>query len=167
MKKSHIILFIGGALVAIGMVTSFYGAKFATEDLAITEGVVSQTSPIELTKELDPAIAESGVLVVHAENVENSDLVATVFDPSGKQVISEKIDQISTERQFEINAKGTYKTLLENSASEIRIIAGMTHLPDKNIIALNIFAQSIIISGFIGLGAAAVYEIKNRRKKLS
>jgi hypothetical protein len=167
MKKPHIILLIGGALVAIGMVTSFYGAKFATEDLVITEGIVSQTTPIELIKELDPAIAESGVLVVRAESVGNSDLVATVFDPNSKQIISQKIDQISTEQQFEINTKGAYKALLENPTSEIRIIVGMTHLPDKNIIALNILAQSIIISGFVGLGAAAIYEIKNRRKKIN
>lgn len=166
MKKSHLILFIGGALVAIGMVTSFYGSKLVTQDLAITEGMVSYVSPVELTRELDPAIANTGVLVVQAESFDG--LVATMLDPAGQQVTSVEISQKSTEEQFEITTKGIYKLLLQSSAaSEAPIVMGLTHMPDKNFIALNLLGQSLIISGFIGVGLAVILEIKSRKKKVS
>lgn len=167
MKKSHLILFIGGALVAVGMVTSFYGSKLVTQDLTVTEGIISEASPIELTRELDPAITKTAVFVIHAENFEGG-LVATILDPSGQQITSKEINQESTEEQFEIDTKGNYKLLLENSGtSEVPIVIGLTHMPDKNLIVLNLLGQSIIISGFVGVGIAVIYELKNRKKKVS
>lgn len=166
MKKSHLILFIGGALVAIGMVTSFYGSKLVTQDLTITEGMVSDASPVELTRELDPAIVNTGVFVVQAESFDG--LVATMLDPIGQQITSIEISQKSTEEQFEITTKGIYKLLLQSSAtSEAPIVMGLTHMPDKNFIALNLLGQSLIISGFVGVGLAVILEIKGRKKKVS
>lgn len=166
MKKSHLILFIGGALVAIGMVTSFYGSKLVTQDLTITEGMVSDASPVELTRELDPAIVNTGVFVVQAESFDG--LVATMLDPIGQQIASIEISQKSTEKQFEITTKGVYKLLLQSSAtSEAPIVMGLTHMPDKNFIALNLLGQSLIISGFVGVGLAVILEIKGRKKKVS
>ncbi|HXW01978.1 MAG TPA: hypothetical protein VD828_01220 [Candidatus Nitrosotenuis sp.] len=166
MKKSHLILFIGGALIAIGMVTSFYGSKLVTQDLAITEGMVSDASPVELTRELDPDIASTGVFVVQAESFDG--LVATMLDPIGQQITTIEISQKSTEEQFEITTKGTYKLLLQSSAaSEAPIVMGLTHMPDKNFIALNLLGQSLIISGFVGVGLAIILEIKSRKKKVS
>lgn len=166
MRKSHLILFIGGALVAIGMVTSFYGSNLVTEDLAIIEGVASDASPVELIKELDPAIANTGVFVIQAESFDG--LAATILDPIGQQITSIEISQRSTEEQFEITAKGSYKLLLQSSAAnEIPIVMGLTHMPDKNFIALNLLGQSLIVSGFVGVGLAVILEIKNRKKKIS
>jgi hypothetical protein len=166
MKKSHLILFIGGALVAIGMVTSFYGSKLVTQDLAITEGMVSDASPVELTRELDPAIANTGIFVIQAESFDG--LVATMFDPVGQQITSIEISQKSTEEQFEIATKGVYKLLLQSSAvSESPIVMGLTHMPDKNFIALNLLGQLLIISGFVGVGLAVILQIKSRKKKVS
>ncbi|HEX9845251.1 MAG TPA: hypothetical protein VGA92_02165 [Candidatus Nitrosotenuis sp.] len=166
MRKSHLILFIGGALVAIGMVTSFYGSNLVTQDLAIVEGVASDASPVELIKELDPSIANTGVFVVQAESFDG--LVATILDPIGQQITSIEISQRSTEEQFEITVKGSYKLLLQSSAtSEVPIVMGLTHMPDKNFIALNLLGQSLIVSGFVGVGLAVILEIKNRKKKIS
>jgi hypothetical protein len=166
MKKSHLILFIGGALVAIGMVTSFYGSKLVTQDLAITEGMVSDALPVELTRELDPAIANTGIFVIQAESFDG--LVATMFDPVGQQITSIEISQKSTEEQFEIATKGVYKLLLQSSAvSESPIVMGLTHMPDKNFIALNLLGQLLIISGFVGVGLAVILQIKSRKKKVS
>jgi hypothetical protein len=166
MKKSHLILFIGGALVAIGMVTSFYGSKIVTQDLTIAEGMVSDSSPVELTKELDPVIARTGIFVVQTESIDG--LIATISDPLGQQITSIEISQKSTEEQFEITTKGIYKLLLQSSgASEVPVVMGLIHMPDKNFIALNLLGQSLIISGFVGVGLAVILEIKSRKKKIS
>jgi hypothetical protein len=167
MKRSHIILFISGALIAAGMVTSYYGSKLATQDLAITEGTVISGSPIEVTKELDPTVTSTGAFVIHAENFDQGVMHAAVFDPSGGQISSIEVGQVSTEEQFEIKTKGAYRLVLENSGGDVSAVIGLTHMPDKAILALNLLGQSIIISGFLGLGITAIYAIKNRRKNLS
>lgn len=160
-------MLIGGALVAAGMVISYYGAQLVTSDLAITEGVVSQGSPVDITKELDPSVTAAGVYVIRVENFEGS-LSATLFDPSGLALASKEVTTKSTEEEFEIGIKGDYRLLLENPGTgEALVVIGLTHMPDKNFIALNLFGQSIIISGFVGLGFAIIYEIKSRRRKVS
>jgi hypothetical protein len=163
MKRGHIILLIGGALVAAGMITSYFGSKLATQDLSATEGLLSDGSPIELTKDLDPTKASVGAFVVHAEG---GDLVATLFDPSGMQVASKPIDRVSTEEQFEIKQKGSYRLVLENSGSEVSAIIGLTHMPEKSVLALNVLGQGIIVSGFVGLAIALVYLVAGRKKSV-
>jgi hypothetical protein len=37
-------------------------------------------------------------------------------------------------------------------------------MPDKAILALNMLGQSMIITGFIGVGIAALYALKTRKK---
>jgi hypothetical protein len=166
MKKSHLVLFIGGALVATGMLVSFYGSKLVTEDLTISEVVLGENIQVELIKELDPLVALIGVFVVHVEELEEgTELMVAVFDPDGRQIASRDISEGSTEGQFEIGTKGSYKVLLKNpKQSHGRAVIGLTHMPDKSYLALNILGQSLIVSGFIGLGIAVIYEIKNRKK---
>jgi hypothetical protein len=43
------------------------------------------------------------------------------------------------------------------------IIVGITHAPEKSIVALNMLGQSMIISGFVGVGIAVIYAIKTRK----
>jgi len=166
MKKGHIILLIGGALVAVGMIISYYGSNFATQDLATSEGLLKDGLPIEVTKELDPAVASTGAFVVHAGSFEDGNLKATVFDPLGSQVVSKAIDRVSTEGQFEIKTRGNYKLVLENSGAEISAIIGITHMPDKSVLALNVLGQGVIVSGFVGLVIAMILLIKDKRKSV-
>jgi hypothetical protein len=166
MKKAHTILLIGGALVAAGMIISYYGADLATDDLAATQGTVKDGSPIEITKDLDPAITEIGAFVVHSESFEDGNLKASLFDPGGAQIVSKTIDEISTEEQFEIKSKGTYKLVLENSAQEASAIIGITHMPEKSVLALNVLGQGVIVSGFVGLVIALVYLVVGRKRSV-
>ncbi|HXG13898.1 MAG TPA: hypothetical protein VNK25_02075 [Candidatus Nitrosotenuis sp.] len=166
MKRSHLILFIGGALVAAGMVISFYGSKLTTQDMAVTEGQVAVGSSLEITKGLDPAIADTGVFVVQAENFDQGSLHATVFDPAGSQVASQKIEQKSTEATFQIESRGDYRLVVENSGSAVSAVIGITHMPQKSVLLLNVLGQGIIISGFVGIGIALLYMIVGRKKSV-
>jgi hypothetical protein len=166
MKKSHIVLLIGGALIAGGMIASYFGSNLATQDLAVTEGSPKEGSPIEITKDLDPGITNVGAFIVHAESFEGGEMSATVFDPNNNQIATKKIDQVSTEEQFEISTKGTYRLVLENSGGEVSAIIGLTHMPEKSVLALNVFGQGVIVSGFVGLVIAVIYLVKDRRKSV-
>lgn len=165
MKKAPLILFVGGALVAIGMILSYTGASFISGQISIKESVVSSTIPAELEKELDPSIASQGAFVIRAEQLEKTNLIADLHGPSGEQLTSKEITQVSTEEYFDIEDKGTYKITVHNTGSEdIPIVLGLTHMPDKSLIAINMLGQSMIISGFVGVGIAGIYALKNKRK---
>jgi len=166
MKKSHTILLLGGALVAAGMIISYFGSTLATQDLAVLEGRSAAGSPIEITKDLDPARTAVGAFVIHAGSFEKGALRATVYDPSGSMIASKTIDDVSTEEQFKISTKGVYRLVLENSGSEASVIIGLTHMPEKSVLALNVLGQGVIVSGFVGLGIAVVYLIKDRKRSV-
>lgn len=163
MKKSHLILFVGGGLVAIGMILSYTGASVISGQVSIKETLVNGTIPATLEKELDPTITEQGAFVVRAEGLERANLVATVYGPTG-EIASKKITDVSTEEYFDIESKGTYRLEVRNSAEEIPIVMGITHMPDKIIVVLNMLGQSMIITGFVGVGIAAIYALKTRKK---
>lgn len=163
MKKSHLILFVGGALVAIGMVLSYTGASLISGQISIKETLVNGTIPVELQKELDPSVADKGAYVVRAEGIQNAKLVATLYGPSG-QISSKELSEVSTEEYFDIDSKGVYALEVRNEGAEIPIVLGLTHMPDKAVLALNMLGQSMIITGFIGVGIAALYALKTRKK---
>lgn len=161
MKRPHVILFISGGLVAAGMLLSFFGSYLVTQGVSVVEGTSSQAAPLEVAKALDPAVADTGVFVVHTEAVGNSP-VARVLDPTGQEVLSKEITEKSTEEEFEIGAVGEYKLVLESSG-EVPAIIAISHMPDKAIVALNILGQATIVSGFVGVAIAIIYAVKTRR----
>ncbi|MBI5697738.1 MAG: hypothetical protein HZC29_04445 [Thaumarchaeota archaeon] len=165
MKKSHLILFVAGGLIAIGMILSYTGATFIAQQISITETIVNGTAPAELTKELSPEITEKGAFVVRAEEFEKTRLVANVYGPSGESLASKEITQVSTEEYFDISTEGQYKLVVQNMGSQdIPIVIGLTHMPDRSLVAINLLGQSMIVSGFAGVGIAGLVAIKSRKK---
>lgn len=165
MKKSHLILFVAGGLVAVGMILSYIGATFIAQQISIAETMVNGTAPAELLKELSPEIAERGAFVIRAEEFEKTSLVANVYGPSGESLTSKEITQLSTEEYFDINTKGQYKLVVQNMGSQdIPIVLGLTHMPDRSLVAINLLGQSMIVSGFVGVGIAGLVAIKGRKK---
>lgn len=165
MQKSHIVILIAGFLVAAGMVMSYYGASLVAKDVTYNEGILNGTAPIQVTKELDPAISDTAVFVVQSEGFSDADMVAKLFDPNNQIISTKKIEQKNTEEEFAIPAKGTYRLQLENEKqTEVRAIIGLTHMPDKIIISLNYLGQMFILSGFVGVVVAGIFALKSRKK---
>lgn len=164
MKKSYLVLFVGGALVAVGMILSYTGASLISGQVSFKETTVNGTIPVTLEKELDPVIANKGAFVVRAENTDKFNLVATVYGPSGEQITSKKITDVSTEEYFDINSKGTYKLEVQNSGEEVPVVIGLSHMPDRMIVLLNTLGQYMIISGFVGVIISVIYAAKTRKK---
>lgn len=162
-KKSHLIIFVGGALVAVGMILSYIGATYISEQVTMTEGIISSAIPVTVEKELDPSISTQGAFIIRAESEDRTNLSAVVFGPFGEEIKSLKVSDVSTEEYFNIESKGLYKIQVKNSGKEMAIIVGITHAPEKSIVALNMLGQSMIISGFVGVGIAVIYAIKTRK----
>lgn len=165
MQKSHIVILIAGFLVAAGMVMSYYGASLVTKDVTGAAGILNGTVPIQVTKELDPSISDTAVFVVQSEGFSDADMVAKLFDPNNQIISTKKIEQKNTEEEFAIPAKGTYRLELENEKqTEVHVIIGLTHMPDKIIISLNYLGQMFILSGFVGVVVAGIFALKSRKK---
>ena len=164
MKKSYLILFIGGGLVAVGMILSYTGASMISGQVTFKETIVNGTIPATVEKVLDPAINSKGVFVLRVENSERSNLVATIFGPSGEQVVSKKIDDLKTEEYFDVNSKGVYTLEVRNGGNQVPLLFGLSHMPDRFVVLLNTLGQYMILSGFVVAVIAIVYAIKTRTK---
>lgn len=164
MKKSHMVLFVAGGLVAAGMLISFYGSAIITQGVTITDGMVSQSSPLELSRQMDPTIAETGIYVVHTQSAGKT-MSVRVLDPFGNQIAAKSIDEDRTEEPFDVSSSGEYRMILESTNSdEVQALIGLSHMPDKSVVALNIFGQAALVSGFVGVGIAVIYAAKSRKR---
>ena len=73
-KKSHLIIFVGGALVAVGMILSYIGATYISEQVTMTEGIISSAIPVSVERELDPSISTQGAFIIRAESEDRTNL---------------------------------------------------------------------------------------------
>jgi len=168
MRRSHLILFISGGLVAVGMSMLYIGSTFIAQQTTNTEGIASPNSPVELTQELDPQIAKSGAFVIISDEFENGELKATIFDPSGNQLATSEIKQKSVQKEFDIDSKGAYKLVLENSKeTDVPVVLALAYTPDTSLVALSYIGFYMIVGGFLGVAAAGIYEFRFRRRKTS
>jgi hypothetical protein len=165
MQKAHIVILIAGFLVAAGMVMSYYGASLVASGVTHNEGILNSTVPIQVTKYLDPSVSNTAVFVVQSEGFADADMVAKLFDPGNQVISTKKIEQKSTEEEFTITKEGTYRLELENEKqTEVHVIIGLTHMPDKIIISINYLGQMFILSGFVGVVVSGIFALRNRKK---
>lgn len=165
MKKAPLILFVGGALVAIGMVLLGISSVFIEQETIKKSGTVKDGSPLELITELDPQVGKGdGYFVILAQEYENAELKATVLDSVGNTITTLEIDRAATQQQFKIESKGEYKLILESGKStEIMAEIALSYYPTV-LAALSILGGSMIFSGFIGVAIAIIYAVISRKK---
>ena len=165
MQKSLIFLLFVGALIAIGIILSFYGAQLLEQNLTVKEENLASTSSLEVIAELDPIISETGVYAIVLDSFEEEKISLSVFDPDGAKILSNTIEKESTEERFQIISKGSYKLIIENSGSiETQIVAGIGHMPDSFTLSVGITGFYILIVGLIGIIGVGIYSVRNRKK---
>ncbi len=166
MQKSLIFLLFVGALIAAGIILSFYGAQLTTQNLTVKEEILAPESSLEVIAELDPIISETGVYGILLENFEDGIISLSVFDPDGALILSNTIEKESTEERFEIISKGSYNLIIENTGSiETQIVAGIGHMPDATTLSVGITGFYILIVGLIGIVGIGIHSVRNRKKQ--
>jgi len=165
-QKSLILLLIVGALLAGGIIISFYGSQLTTQNIIVKEESILSDSAVELSIELDPSVGETGVFaVVVIENFEEGTISVSVFDPLGSKIISKITEKESTEERFEITSGGTYKLEIKNSGiKESKVVVGLGYMPGAGTQIIGIIGSSLLIVGLIGIVGIGVYSIRNRKK---
>ncbi len=165
MQKPIVFLVIVGALLAAGVILSFYGAQLTTQDLTVKEENILSGDSLEISTELDPLKNSNGVFVIQILEDKENALTAKISDPLGFEILSLPIDRESLEEQFEISSKGTYQLVVENSGLEdLQIVVAIGHMPDKSTISVGITGFYLLIVGLIGIVGVGIYAIKKRNR---
>lgn len=165
MQKPTVFLVIVGALLAAGMILSFYGAQLTTQDLTVKEENILSGDSLEISTELDPLKSSNGVFVIQILEDKENVLTAKISDPLGFEILSLPIDRESLEERFEISSKGTYQLVVENSGLEdLQVVVAIGHMPDKSTISVGITGFYLLIVGLIGIVGVGIYAIRNRNR---
>ncbi len=167
MNRPLVFLVIVGALIAAGIILSFYGSQLTVQNIIVKEENILFDSAVQVSIELDPSVGETGVFaVVVIENFEEGIISVSVFDPLGSQIISKIAEKESTEERFEVTSAGTYKLEIKNSGlKEIKVVVGLGYMPDEATQLIVVMGSSLLIVGLIGIVGIGVYSIRNRQKK--
>lgn len=152
-------------ILAAGIILSFYGAQLTTHDIIVKEENVVPGNAVEVSKELDPEISETGVYAVLIEKYEEDSISISVYDPFDSKILSSVAEKESNEERFEIKSSGTYKLEIENLGEEdTKIIAGLGYMPDASTLSVGITGFFLLVVGLIGIVGIGIYAIKNRPK---
>lgn len=168
MQKPTAMIAVVGALIATGIVLSFYGSQVITEGLSQKEELVKPGGLLEISSDFDVTTTRLGVYVVQVQNFKEGTIHAKVFDPSGAEIVSTTVDRESFEQRFDVATSGTYKLLVENTGQEqTQMVAVIGPMPDTGKLSFGITGFYILIVGLIGIVGVGIYSIRNRRKKTS
>lgn len=168
MQKPGLIIVVLGLFIVSGLVVSIFENQITLEGINQENGKVSITEKLTIPVDLDMEKTPVGVFAVQIMDVRKNIFSVKVLDPSDIEIISQQIDNDTTEDEFDVLETGTYKLLIESSSDDEIYVAGAIGPlpdPDKKFI-MSIISTSLIMVGMIGLGVIGMYGIKNRKRSV-
>ena len=168
MHRPGLIIVILGLFIVSGLVVSIFENQITLEGINQENGKVSITEKLTIPVDLDMEKTPVGVFAVQIMDVRKNTFYVKVLDPSDIEIISQQIDNDTTEDEFDVKETGTYKLLIESSSDDEIYVAGAIGAlpdPDKKFV-MSIISTSLIMIGMIGLGVIGMYGIKNRKRSV-
>ena len=168
MQKSGLIIVIFGLFIVSGLVVSIVENQITLEGINQGNGKVSSIETVTISVDLDKEISSVGIFAVQIMEFKENVITAIILDPSNIEIMSEKINEETIEKEFDVFETGTYQLIIQSSNEDGIYVAGaIGPLPnaDKKFI-LSIISLSLLISGMIGLAVTGIIGIKNRKKSV-
>ena len=168
MQKSGLIIVIFGLLIVTGLVVSIIENQSTLEGINQGNGKVSSIETVTVSVDLDKEISPVGIFAVQIMEFKENTISAIILDPSNIEIISQKVNEETLEKEFDIFETGTYQLIIQSSdEDEIYVTGAIGPLPDadKKFI-LSIISLSILIIGMLGLVTTGIIEMKNRKKSV-
>ena len=159
---------IFGLLIITGLVVSLVENQITLEGIKQGNGKVSSIETVTVSVDLDKEITPVGIFAVQIMEFKENTISAIILDPSNIEIISQKVNEETLEKEFDVFETGTYQLIIQSSdEDEIYVVGAIGSLPDtdKKFI-LSVIAMSILIIGMIGLATVGVIGIKNRKKSV-
>ena len=168
MQKSGLIIVIFGLLIVTGLVVSIVENQITLEGINQGNGKVSSVDTVTVSVDLDKEISPVGIFAVQIMEFKENTISAIILDPSNIEIISQKVNEETLEKEFDVFETGTYQLIIQSTdEDEIYVTGAIGPLPDadKKFI-LSVISLSILIIGMIGLATIGIIEIKNRKKSV-
>ncbi len=168
MQKTGLFLVIFGILIVAGLATSVIENQITLEGITQGNGKVNVVQVVAISVDLDKNKTPIGIFAVQIMEFKENTFSAKILDPSGMEIISEKINEDTLEQEFKVLDSGNYELIIESSDDKERYVAGaIGPLPDANKkLIISSISTFCIIIGMVGLGIVAIYEIRNKRKSI-
>jgi hypothetical protein len=159
---------IFGLLIVTGLVVSMVENQITLEGINQGNGKVSSIETVTVSVDLDKEITPVGIFAVQIMEFKKNTISATILDPSNIEIISQKVNEETLEKEFDVFETGTYQLIIQSSdEDEIYVAGAIGPLPDANKkFILSIISLGILIIGMIGLAIIGIIGIKNRRKSV-
>ena len=168
MQKAGLMVVIAGVLIVSGLIISVLGNQLTLEGIVQENGKVSSTQTISISADFDADNTQIGIFAVQIMESKESTTYAKILDPSDIEIISQKVNEDTIEREFDITETGTYTLLIQGSSDEEIFVTGaIGPLPDtdKKFI-ISIISTSVLIIGMSGLVMIGIYLIINRKRSI-
>ena len=168
MQKSGLIIVIFGLLIVTGLVVSIVENQTTLEGINQDNGKVSLVDTVTVSVDLDKKITPMGIFAVQIMEFKENTISAVILDPSNIEIISQRVNEETLEKKFDVFETGTYQLIIQSSIEdEIYVTGAIGPLPDANKkFMLSIISLSILIIGMIGLATVGIIGIKNRKKSI-
>jgi len=167
-QKSGLVIVIFGLLIVIGLAVSVVENQITLEGINQGNGKVTSTETVTISADIDKEITPVGIFAVQIMEFKENSISAKILDPSNIEIISEKINEETLEKEFDVFETGTYQLIIQSSDDEEIYVAGaIGPLPDANKkLILSTISLGILVIGMIGLAVTGLYEIKNRKRSV-
>ena len=168
MRKPGLIIVIFGLLIVTGLVVSIVENQMTLEGISQDNGKVSSVDTVTVLVNLDKKITPVGIFAVQIMEFKENAISVVILDPSNIEIISQKVNEETLEKEFDVLETGTYQLIIQsNDEDEIYVTGAIGPLPDadKKFI-LSVISLSILMIGMIGLATMGIIEIKNRKKSV-
>ena len=168
MQKSGIGLVIFGLLIVVGLGISVIENQTTLEGINQGNGKVSTIETVTISVDIDKETTPIGIFAVQVMEFKENTISAKILDPSNIEIMSQKVNEETLEKEFDIFDSGTYQLIIESSDDdEIFVTGAIGPLPDagKKLI-LSTISLSVLIIGMIGLLVIGIFEIKNRKRSV-
>lgn len=168
MQKSGLMTVIFGLLIVTGLVVSMVENQITLEGINQGNGKVSSIETVTVSVDFDKEITPVGIFAVQIMEFKKNTISAIILDPSNIEIISQKVNEETLEKEFDVFETGTYQLIIQSTdEDEIYVAGAIGPLPDadKKFI-LSIISLGILIIGMIGLATIGIIGIKNRKKSV-
>jgi len=167
-QKTGLLIVVFGILIVVGLGTSVLENQVTLEGITQGNGKVSVSETVTISADLDKKKTPMGIFAVQIMEYKENTFSAKILDPSGMEIISEKINEDTIEQEFEIFDSGNYELIIQSSDDKESYVAGaIGPIPNKdNQIIFSTVSIICTILGMIGLVIIAIYEIRNKRRSI-
>ena len=161
------VLVISGGLIVIGLTLLVLGNQIILEGVVQGNGEIKSDQILTIIGNIDAEKTSIGVFAIQITEFKESTFSTKVLDPLGTEIISQKINEDTIEKEFDVIETGDYKLIIESvDHEETQVFGAIGPLPDGNKTLLGFISIYILVIGMIGLVGVGIYQIKNKTKSV-